>query len=786
MRNKCKVLYLIVFLGICLSMTPVLAQESNHPRLSGVVAAVSKYGNLQMNIKPSELTNAGYDFGDILNVTVGKRVVEAPFCTSYSDVNTGNPLVRYDRKKDILIIAINMGNFSKTNGVTEGDKVSFSLNEKAAYLNEYLLRQLTRTNKRADYASDSIFANFRNIPSGRIAPHILYRSSSPVNNEIGRSAFTDDLTEAYKIATVVNLADSETEIEGYFGTDDFDSPYYKSLYERGGVKYLNMGVDFTSDSFENKLAEGLQFMIRNEGPYLIHCTEGKDRAGFVSAILEALMGVSPDKIINDYMLTYQNYYGVEKGSEQYNAIAKSNIITSMSYVLMGEKKAVDLSGMDLAKIDLSRPAASYLRKIGLSSKDISALKMRLSTAAAGERVSLSGVVKEIEKYGHTSTDIKIDDFYNKGFKLGDMVTVTYANGYTLEAPFLDGYYVENGMPLIRAYPGHEKIAVCINYGKIFRIADVEPGDSLTITLSEEAGYLDEYSIRSLKRTNNREDYLSDSIFSNFRTITEGDIDSRILYRSSSPVNPELGRSSYVDDLVKENRIATVVNLADTGEEVESFIEAGDFDSPYYADLFNKGRVKTLGMDLAYKGDSFKSGVAQAGQFILANDPPYLIHCTEGKDRAGFFSAILEALMNATVDEITADYMTSYSNYYGVNPGSEKYGIISKDVITMLEYIAGGNLSTADLPAAIKAYLMQGGMTSSEVDRLKKVLSGTSGQVLSTFQSTHTVVPGDTLWDLSYKYLGTGFRYREIYRANEQIIKDPGLIYKGQKLLIPAR
>ncbi|MDA3810413.1 MAG: tyrosine-protein phosphatase [Spirochaetaceae bacterium] len=776
----------MVFLGLCFSLSHIMAAENNYSQVRGTVATVSKYGNLEMDIKPSELTDAGYEFGDILNITIGEDVILAPFCTSYSDVDTGNPLVRDDKTGDVLIVAINMGNFSKTNSVGEGDILTFSMKEKGAYLNEYLLRQLKRSNVRADYASDSIFANFRNIPFDGIAPNVLYRSSSPVNNEINRAAYSDRLTEAFKIATVINLADSSADIEGYFGADDFNSPYYKSLYDAGMVKNLDMGVDFTSDSFEKKLVEGLKFMIDNEGPYLVHCTEGKDRAGFVSALLEALMGISPDKIISDYMRTYQNYYGVEKDSEQYNAIAKSNIITSMSYVLLGEKKALDLSGIDLTDLDLSSQTESYFQSIGLSSEDITALKIRLSTAPAIESLSVSGTVKEIEKYGHTSTDIKIEDFYNKGFKLGDMVTVTYDNGYTLEAPFLDGYYVENGMPLVRAYPGHENIAICINYGKIYQVADVNIGDTFTISLSRKAAYLDEYSIRSLSRTNKREDYSSDSVFANFRTVTEGDISSRILYRSSSPVNPELGRASYADELVRANHIATVVNLADTRNEVEEFISADGFDSPGYADLFKNGKVATLGMDLAYNGDQFKSGVAQAGKFILANEPPYLIHCTEGKDRAGFVSAMFEALMNATIEEIVADYMTSYTNYYGVTPGSKKYQIISKDVINMLKSIGGtDDLSKVDLPSVIKAYLMEGGMTSLEVDRLKLVLSGVPEQAIA-HRVTHSVISGDTLWDLSYKYLGTGFRYNEIYKANQQIIKNPGLIFVGQEFIIPPK
>ena len=71
-----------------------------------------------------------------------------------------------------------------------------------------------------------------------------------------------------------------------------------------------MGVDFFAPDFTEKLAAGLRFMISNEPPYLVHCNEGKDRAGMTIALLEALSGATMDEIIADYMESYENYYGV--------------------------------------------------------------------------------------------------------------------------------------------------------------------------------------------------------------------------------------------------------------------------------------------------------------------------------------------------------------------------------------------------------------------------------------------------------------------------------------------
>ena len=46
---------------------------------------------------------------------------------------------------------------------------------------------------------------------------------------------------------------------------------------------------------------------------------------------------------------------------------------------------------------------------------------------------------------------------------------------------------------------------------------------------------------------------------------------------------------------------------------------------------------------------------------------------------------------------------------------------------------------------------------------------------------HTVVKGDTLWDIAQKYLGSGIRYKEIVKLNGL---TSNVIYSGMKLKIP--
>lgn len=49
---------------------------------------------------------------------------------------------------------------------------------------------------------------------------------------------------------------------------------------------------------------------------------------------------------------------------------------------------------------------------------------------------------------------------------------------------------------------------------------------------------------------------------------------------------------------------------------------------------------------------------------------------------------------------------------------------------------------------------------------------------------YIIEKGDTLWAVAKQFLGDGNRYPEIFEANREVIKDPDLIYPGQKIRIP--
>lgn len=218
---------------------------------------------------------------------------------------------------------------------------------------------------RTDYPAltDEEFANFRMVRTTGIGTGKLYRSSSPVSTWGSRNVIADLAAREAGVKTFINLADSESSVSEHKG---FTGSYYSTQR----IITLNLGMKYQSKTFRERLARGISLMAKSQTPFLIHCSLGKDRAGFVCALVECLMGAEWREVVSDYLVSFRNYFGILPGSQEYDFVAKNEITAFLA-------QAFGVKAEDMPRINLSDGAERYFRRLGVSVDEINALRDKL-------------------------------------------------------------------------------------------------------------------------------------------------------------------------------------------------------------------------------------------------------------------------------------------------------------------------------------------------------------------------------------------------------------------------
>lgn len=194
--------------------------------------------------------------------------------------------------------------------------------------------------------------------------------------------------------------------------------------------------------------------------------------------------------------------------------------------------------------------------------------------------------------------------------------------------------------------------------------------SVTIEMVEKGGYNDTYAIFDLKRIRSLEDYEGMSIaqFANYRMVAASGIGEGKIYRSTSPINPNIdaikNRNIAADILAGLDGVKSFVNLSDTAETAAQF---EGFEDSYYS----KQNVLYLSLGVDFNSELNKAGIVEMMNFLADAPTSVLIHDNESQNRTGFVCALLECLMGASLDEVVQDYMGTFSNYYGVTAGTDQ-------------------------------------------------------------------------------------------------------------------
>ena len=351
-------------------------------------------------------------------------------------------------------------------------------------------------------------------------------------------------------------------------------------------------------------------------------------------------------------------------------------------------------------------------------------------------VALGVPVTQDTRFGAAFIKLTIDEFNALGFAYGDCVSISFSNGYSLdEVPYFNGYYTAASQPVLVAYPGYPYIDLDISTdGGMWHAAGLSEGDTADIRLVERGRHLTVQQTFDTAYTNDRKDYATDEIFANYRSCAGGQLGQGVVFRGASPIDDEYNRAAYVSRFIQRDGISFVLDISDTPETMAAFIDechSSGLDCSYFEELLAQGRVCALGLSAGYRGMDFRRKLVDGLRQMIGFEPPYYIHCVEGKDRTGFVAILLEALMGASYAQMCDDYMQTYENYYGISPTSQpdKYdALVSLRFDDMLAFLAGllrtdghkpgkAELVDMDFRDCARAYLASGGMDDADIDAL---------------------------------------------------------------------
>ena len=340
---------------------------------------------------------------------------------------------------------------------------------------------------------------------------------------------------------------------------------------------------------------------------------------------------------------------------------------------------------------------------------------------------LKGKITSYNEFGAAMLSFTETDMTNAGFTLGDVISITIDDKKEIVMPYYDGFYTRNGEFLCVAYPTYPSICFTANnIGLPKELTGLE-GHSVIVRMKEKGGCLDVQTALSMKYSNERIEYpdLADAEFANARTVKAGNIPNGILYRSSSPFSNDIKRDFYVSDYLQQEKIRTVLNLADNEEKMLSYKDI----PPFSLSLWKEGNVILCPLKADPTADDYNNRLIEALKKLPSHPAPYLVHCMEGKDRTGYVCALLEGLCGATYEEIVADYLVTYDNYYYINPAKDPVlcnTLVSLRLNTCLMFYANvsdeAQLPNIDYAKAFSSYLLSHGMAQQQLDALIHALT----------------------------------------------------------------
>ncbi|MFS8158937.1 MAG: LysM peptidoglycan-binding domain-containing protein [Candidatus Roizmanbacteria bacterium] len=138
------------------------------------------------------------------------------------------------------------------------------------------------------------------------------------------------------------------------------------------------------------------------------------------------------------------------------------------------------------------------------------------------------------------------------------------------------------------------------------------------------------------------------------------------------------------------------------------------------------------------------------------------------------------------DEVKEEPKKEDSKTHTVKKGETLWSIAesyTKSGYNYVDIAKANNLKNADMLEAGQKLRIPD-MKPAKVTFASKMMPKAATSKITITGTSYTVVKGDTLWSISTRAYGTGYKWMNIARANK--LKNANRIEKGQKLTLPRK
>ncbi len=382
MDNRTKAVVAVCVIAVFVAGAYVVwDQTAHHDDRIVIECSVEKhneFGCAVLDVDMRSMDSLNVPFGTDLFLEFNDSKYRAIYVENYNGVPSFSVFVSFIGPQKEYVVGVFNGTFPEGKGLSVGDTVKLSVageNEYYSRIPNYLAGY---SNNRDDYVSDQAFANCRMLTGGDIADGKVYRCSTPWGLH-GRGDISDAFLKGAGVSYLVGMDKSEQELAEVVAAKGY--LYSSQLFQDGSVcsRFLSPAVQ----SHPEEIRWAIDRMLDADGSLGIFCKLGKDRTGVYCLFLQAIAGATLEEATDEFMLSYINYYGIEKGTDEYEAVYEICLLPLLYLFqhpeLIDHMLEVDWSKVELKDYDLKEVITSFLTDyVGIPAEKIDALRAKIT------------------------------------------------------------------------------------------------------------------------------------------------------------------------------------------------------------------------------------------------------------------------------------------------------------------------------------------------------------------------------------------------------------------------